>query len=77
MKLKIMTVDWINAVWKENLTNFMKATDSSFEIHKCPVFMNAIVTATDLSKSEKLEIKNLVTANGGVSIFLNIYLWLN
>ncbi|XP_033225645.1 DNA topoisomerase 2-binding protein 1 isoform X2 [Belonocnema kinseyi] len=65
MKIKIMTVDWINAVWKENLTNFVKATDPSFEIHKCPVFMNAIVTATDLSKNEKLEIKNLVTANGG------------
>ena len=67
-----MTVDWINAVWEENLTKHIKATDSSFDKYKCPVFMNVIVTATDLSKQEKLEIKNLISAHGGVStVFMN------
>ena len=75
MKIRIMTVDWINAVWKENLTKFIKATDSCFEKYKCPIFMNLIVTATDLSKQEKLEIENLVTSNGGVSISL-IFIYL-
>lgn len=63
-----MTIDWISAIWKENMTKFIKATDSKFDRYKCPVFLNTFITSTDLQKHQKKEIMTLVNANGGVSI---------
>ncbi|XP_051154922.1 DNA topoisomerase 2-binding protein 1 isoform X2 [Leptopilina boulardi] len=63
--IKIMTIDWISAIWKENMTKFIKATDSKFDRYKCPVFLNTFITSTDLQKHQKKEIMTLVNANGG------------
>lgn len=66
-KVKIMSIDWINAVWKENLTKFVHATDSKYERYKCPVFLSTFITSTDLTRQQKKEISSLVNSNGGVS----------
>ncbi|XP_043474546.1 DNA topoisomerase 2-binding protein 1-A isoform X2 [Leptopilina heterotoma] len=63
--VKIMTIDWINAIWKENLTKFIQATDSKFDRYKCPVFLNTFITSTDLPRQQKKEISSLVNSNGG------------
>lgn len=42
-----------------------------FDKYKCPVFMNLIVTSTNLSKRQKEEIKNLINNNGGVILSHN------
>lgn len=64
-KVKIMSIDWINAVWKENLTKFVHATDSKYERYKCPVFLSTFITSTDLTRQQKKEISSLVNSNGG------------
>ncbi|XP_043677454.1 DNA topoisomerase 2-binding protein 1 isoform X1 [Vespula pensylvanica] len=65
LKIPVVTKDWIAAIWEENLNNFIKANDPIFDKYKCPVFMNLIVTSTNLSKRQKEEIKNLINNNGG------------
>ncbi|XP_035738544.1 DNA topoisomerase 2-binding protein 1-A-like isoform X1 [Vespa mandarinia] len=65
LKIPIVTKDWVAAIWEENLNNFIKADDPIFDKYKCPVFMNLIVTSTNLSKRQKEEIKNLINNNGG------------
>lgn len=69
MKIPIVTKDWVAAIWEENLNHFIKADDPIFDKYKCPVFMNLIVTSTNLSKRQKEEIKNLINNNGGVILF--------
>jgi len=67
MKIPIMKKEWINAVWKANLKEVIKADDNIFDKYKCPVFMNLTVTSTNLSKRQKEEIKRLIHDHGGVS----------
>ncbi|CAL1689646.1 unnamed protein product [Lasius platythorax] len=65
MKIPIMTKEWIKAVWEANLKNVIQANDKIFDKYKCPVFMNLIVTSTNLSKRQKEEIKRLIHDHGG------------
>ncbi|KAI4502718.1 hypothetical protein M0802_001762 [Mischocyttarus mexicanus] len=65
LKIPVVTKDWVIAVWEENLNNFIEANDPIFDKYKCPVFMNLVVTSTNLSKRQKEEIKNLINDNGG------------
>ncbi|XP_015175176.1 PREDICTED: DNA topoisomerase 2-binding protein 1 isoform X3 [Polistes dominula] len=65
LKIPIVTKDWVIAIWEENLNNFIEAKDPTFDKYKCPVFMNLVVTSTNLSKRQKEEIKNLINSNGG------------
>ena len=67
MKIPVMTKEWIEAVWKENLKEVIKADDKIFDRYKCPVFMNLIVTSTNIQRRQKEEIKCLIQQHGGVS----------
>ncbi|KAL6258449.1 hypothetical protein P5V15_010405 [Pogonomyrmex californicus] len=66
MKIPIMTKQWIEAIWEANLKKVIKADDKIFNKYKCPVFMNLIVTSTNLSKRQKEEIKRLIHDYGGI-----------
>lgn len=64
-KIQIFSGSWLDAVWEENQTGFIKASDPIFNTHRCPVFMNLVVTSTGLSKRRKDEVKRLINENGG------------
>ncbi|KYM95649.1 DNA topoisomerase 2-binding protein 1-A [Cyphomyrmex costatus] len=66
MKIPIMTKEWIEAVWKANLKEVIKADDKIFYKYKCPVFMNLVVTSTNIHKRQKEEIKRLIHNHGGI-----------
>ncbi|XP_011691670.1 PREDICTED: DNA topoisomerase 2-binding protein 1 isoform X2 [Wasmannia auropunctata] len=66
MKIPIMTKEWIKVVWEANLKEMIRADDKSFDKYKCPVFMNLIVTSTNLPKRQKDEIKQLIHEHGGI-----------
>lgn len=66
MKIPIMSKEWIEAVWEANLKEVIKADDKIFDKYKCPVFMNLIVTSTNLHKRQKEEIKRLIHDHGGI-----------
>ncbi|XP_063973163.1 DNA topoisomerase 2-binding protein 1 isoform X2 [Diachasmimorpha longicaudata] len=63
--IKVYTKDWIFAVWEENLKDFVPGTDRSFDKYQVPVFMNLVVTSTNLPKTKKDELKKLIEQNGG------------
>ncbi|KAG7202053.1 hypothetical protein KM043_004733 [Ampulex compressa] len=65
MKISIVTKEWVEAVWKANLNKFVAANDSIFDKYKCPVFLNLIVTSTNLPRWQKEEIKRLINEHGG------------
>ncbi|XP_012219736.2 DNA topoisomerase 2-binding protein 1 isoform X1 [Linepithema humile] len=65
MNISIMTKKWVEAVWEANLKQVIKANDKIFDEYKCPVFMNLIVTSTNLPKRQKEEIKRLIHDHGG------------
>ncbi|XP_046481485.1 DNA topoisomerase 2-binding protein 1 isoform X1 [Neodiprion pinetum] len=64
-KIPVMTENWVTAIWEASLVENIRATSSRFDEYKCPVFMNLVVTSTNLSKRKK-EIKQLITDNGGI-----------
>lgn len=66
MKIPIFTKEWIEGIWETNLKQFVKADDSMFDKYKAPVFLNLVVTSTNLPKRQKEEIKRLINTNGGV-----------
>ncbi|XP_012256497.2 DNA topoisomerase 2-binding protein 1-A isoform X1 [Athalia rosae] len=65
-KIPIMTEEWVTAVWEASLVENVRATSSRFDKYKCPVFMNLVVTSTNLSKRRKEQIEQLIHAHGGV-----------
>lgn len=66
MKIPIVTKEWVEAIWETNLKEYVKADDSMFDKYKSPVFLNLVVTSTNLPKRQKEEIKNLINDHGGV-----------
>lgn len=66
MQIPIFTKEWVEAIWKINLTEYIKADNSMFDKYKAPVFLNLVVTSTNLPKPQKEEIKRLINDNGGV-----------
>ncbi|XP_015595302.1 DNA topoisomerase 2-binding protein 1-A isoform X2 [Cephus cinctus] len=64
--LAVFTEHWLDAVWNTNLQQFVKATDSMFDKYKCPVFLNLVITSTNLPRREKDELKKLIDNNGGI-----------
>ncbi|XP_023248158.1 DNA topoisomerase 2-binding protein 1 [Copidosoma floridanum] len=65
LDIKIVTLDWVTSVWDTNLKETVLATDPVFDKFKCPVFLNLIVTSTNLNKRQKEDVKKLVNSNGG------------
>ena len=66
MKIPIVTKGWVEAIWTENLKDFVEANDSIFDKFKASVFLNLVVTSTNLPRRRKEEIKNLINDHGGV-----------
>lgn len=64
--IPVMTERWIEAIWEANVKEFVRFDDSRFDQYKCPVFMNLIVTSTNLSKHQKEAAKKAINENGGV-----------
>lgn len=65
MKIPIVTKEWVEAIWETNLNNFVKADNNIFDKYKASVFLNLVVTSTNLPKRQKEEIKHLINDNGG------------
>ncbi|XP_015431486.1 PREDICTED: DNA topoisomerase 2-binding protein 1 [Dufourea novaeangliae] len=65
LKIPIVTKEWVEAIWDINLKEFVKADDSMFDKYKASVFLNLIVTSTNLPKRQKEEIKQLINNHGG------------
>ena len=68
MKIPIVTKEWVEAIWETNLNNFIKANNNIFDKYKASVFLNLVVTSTNLPKRQKEEIRHLINDNGGVRI---------
>ena len=77
MKIPIVTKEWVEAIWEENLKSFVTPDDSMFNKYKASVFLNLVVTSTNLPKRQKEEIKRLINSNGGVNIFFLIFSFLS
>lgn len=77
MQIPIVTKEWIEAIWETNLTTFVKPDDTMFDKYKASVFLNLVVTSTNLPKRQKEEIKNLINNHGGVRLnFLKLLYFL-
>ncbi|XP_034950082.1 DNA topoisomerase 2-binding protein 1 isoform X2 [Chelonus insularis] len=63
--ISIYTDEWVHKVWEMNLTSFIKATEPIFDQYKCPIFLNLVVTTTNLGKRQKEEVRKFITENGG------------
>ncbi|XP_071855891.1 mutagen-sensitive 101 [Bombus fervidus] len=66
MKIPIVTKEWIEAIWEMSLKNFVTPHDKMFDKYKASVFLNLVVTSTNLPKRQKEEIKRLINTNGGI-----------
>lgn len=66
MKIPIVTKEWVESIWETNLNNFVKADSNIFDKYKASVFLNLVVTSTNLPKRQKEEIRYLINDNGGV-----------
>lgn len=64
-QIPVMSVEWIDQVWKKNSVGYVAATDHSFEAYKLPIFYNLKVATTSLSTKEKTKIEKLINGNGG------------
>lgn len=74
MKISIVTKEWVEAIWKTNLKEFVQADDSMFDKYKAPIFLNLIMTSTNIPKRQREEIKNLINNHGGVKYnFLKLF----
>jgi len=62
---KIMTPEWIHAVWNESQTKNAKATDEQFDVYKCPIFKGCTISVTGLDATTRQDIKQLCNSNGG------------
>lgn len=62
--IPVMVEAWINAVWEASLTRNVRATDPEFEKHKCPIFLDMYITCSNLKKSEKENMRELITKHG-------------
>lgn len=67
MKIPIVTKEWIEAIWEMNLKDFVTPQDKMFDKYRASVFLNLVVTSTNLPKRQKEEIKRLINTNGGVT----------
>ncbi|CAK9821901.1 DNA topoisomerase 2-binding protein 1-A [Anthophora retusa] len=65
LRIPIVTKEWVEAIWEENLKDFVKADHAMFDKYKASVFLHLVVTSTNLSKRQKEEIKRLINNNGG------------
>ncbi|XP_033326690.2 mutagen-sensitive 101 [Megalopta genalis] len=65
MKIPIVTKEWVEAIWEANLKTFVLPDDDMFNKYKASVFLNLIVTSTNLPKRKKDEIKLLINEHGG------------
>lgn len=72
MKIPIVTKEWVEAIWEENLKSFVTPNDSMFNKYKASVFLNLVVTSTNFPKRQKEEIKRLINSNGGVKYIFSI-----
>jgi len=75
-EIPVMQASWVEAVFeamggKASLSTNSKethevlATDQKFLNHVCPVFLNQVVSVSQLTKKERVAIQKLVTDNGG------------
>lgn len=63
--IPVRTHEWVNAVWKRSLKEYILATDEIFNDFKCPPFLNLNVCATGFIIKELDRLRNLVAQNGG------------
>ncbi|XP_076255601.1 mutagen-sensitive 101 isoform X2 [Rhynchophorus ferrugineus] len=65
--IKLMLPNWIDYLWQESQQKVISTNDSDFlEKFKCPIFHKQIICTTGISsRSEKVKLQELITANGG------------
>ncbi|XP_063222118.1 DNA topoisomerase 2-binding protein 1-A isoform X2 [Bacillus rossius redtenbacheri] len=65
-KVRLMSVEWVRAVWEASLSRDVLATDEEFERYRCPLFHGVVATCTKLRTAEKKELAALICDHGGV-----------
>lgn len=63
--IPVMSVDWVEEVWKMSLDSDVSGTSSIFHKYLLPPFANLNVTSSGIAKREKQQIMTLVNENGG------------
>ena len=70
MGIPIMTKSWIEDVWRQNAVANVETTLNMMNEYRVPIFYNLKVTASGLSEREKNEIKDSISGNGKLIIFV-------
>nr|CAB3267172.1 DNA topoisomerase 2-binding protein 1-like [Phallusia mammillata] len=65
VKIPIMTVDWIEHLWKHGQSRYISAKDGKWEEFKCPIFLGCSVSVTGFGTTERSSIQKLITKFGG------------
>ncbi|XP_059622588.1 DNA topoisomerase 2-binding protein 1-B-like [Phlebotomus argentipes] len=63
--LEIFRPEWVKDIWDKNQERAILAEEPIFNRHRLPVFHKLVVTSTNLSNTEKENIKRLIEENGG------------
>lgn len=64
MGIKIMSVEFIDALWEASKTRGIHASHDEFQKFTCPVFLNLNICSTGFSKDE-IQVQKLVEQHGG------------
>lgn len=62
---KVMSPDWVYAVWRDSQNKDIKATDEQFDMYKCPIFKGCTISVTGLEQATRQDVKQLCNVNGG------------
>ncbi|KAK4321748.1 hypothetical protein Pmani_007486 [Petrolisthes manimaculis] len=73
--IPILTMEWVHAVWRaamgqavgqQGTGEEVRATDEQFLSYACPVFKGLNICVSQLDRSTKLALKNIIEENGGM-----------
>ncbi|XP_034250905.1 DNA topoisomerase 2-binding protein 1 [Thrips palmi] len=59
------TFEWVDAVWKRSLKEYIFATDEKFDEYRCPPFLDLKVASTGLNIREQDKLKRTLAKYGG------------
>ncbi|KAK9745844.1 BRCA1 C Terminus (BRCT) domain [Popillia japonica] len=64
--IKIMLVDWVDAIWKASLNSNVTHNDKEFEVYRCLPLQNLNICTTGFTNlEERNKLRKLIEENGG------------
>ncbi|XP_031332401.1 DNA topoisomerase 2-binding protein 1-like isoform X2 [Photinus pyralis] len=64
--MKIMLNSWIDDVWECSLKENIHCNNKRFNKHVCPVFYNLVICCTGLSNTQRHDLCQHISENGGI-----------